>query len=160
MKLDDQRSLTIRTMVARTQDELGGFKRSHDYELLSHLMTTAHDQGFSLEHLVAHSHKNMRGYGFFRDKHHIVSVVLARGAGFSWGADRFAVAVSTTGRLVALWAFMLDNDDSLLIARDSQPCTEVEELEGLELMTAVIISALTEPLPRPKPKRGWLRRKL
>jgi hypothetical protein len=153
----DQRSLTIRTMVTRAQDEFEGFRRSRDYELMSHLMTTAYDSGFVLEHLVQHRHKGMRGYGFFRDKSHIASVVMARGLSSSWGPDRFGVVVTTTGKLAGLWAFMLDDDNSLLISHNGQPCTEVGDLESLELMTAVIAGALTEPLE--EPRRGLFRRR-
>jgi hypothetical protein len=144
----DQRSLTIRTMVARVQDEFDGFRASRDYELVQHLMTTAYDNGFTLEHMVQHSHRGVRGYGFFRDKNHIAGVGMIR-TGFG---SRFAVTVSTTGELAGFWAFMLDDDGSLLISRDRQPCTEVGELEGLELMTAVIVSALTEPLEQSNPR--------
>jgi hypothetical protein len=151
----DQRSLTIRTMVARVQDEFEGFRALRDYELVQQLMTTAYDNGFKLQHMVQHAHKGVRGYGFFRDKSHIAGVGMIR-TGFG---SRFAVTASTTGEIAGFWSFMLDNDGSLLISRDSQPCTEVGELEGLELMTAVIVSALTESLEQPKPRRGLLRRR-
>jgi hypothetical protein len=152
---DDQRSLTIRTMVARAQDEFGGFRAPSDYELVLHLMTVAYDNGFGLEQLVQHTHKRVRSYGFFRDEDHIAGVGLIRD-GFR---ERFAVTVSTTGDLAGLWAFMVDDDGSLLIARDSRPCTEVGELEGSQLMTAVIVSALTEPLEAPRPRRSLLWRR-
>jgi hypothetical protein len=73
------------------------------------------------------------------------------------------VTVSTTRELAGYWAFMLDSDGSLLISRDAQPCTEVGQLEGIDLLTAVIASALTTPLaaapaPRHRPWCRWLSR--
>ena len=117
-------------------------------------MTVAYDNGFTLEHMLQHTHKGVRGYGFFRDKNQIADVAMIR-TGF--GSYRFAVTATTTGELAGFWAFMLDDESGLLISRDGQPCTEMGELEGLELMTAVIVSALTELLKEPKTKRGLLR---
>lgn len=152
----DQRSLTIRTMVVRAQDEFGGFRHPRDYELVFHLMATAYDNGFALEHLARLKHSGIYGYGFFRDKQHIASIVSAQELSSNFGWGRFAVLASTTDELSGFWAFILDDDCSLLISRDSQPCTQIGELEGSDLMTAVIVSALTEPLEQ-KLKRGLFR---
>ncbi len=144
-------------MISRVFLAYPGLVRPIDESLLRELMRTAVKKGFRSGELENFQVGGSKGYGFFRDREHYAGVCQVQR---SFGLQ-IALMVRSTGRYEGEWSFMADPDGAILTSHDSQPCEAFDDLEGLDLVGAVILSALTEMVvARPKlmprlPSRRW-----
>jgi hypothetical protein len=146
----------VRAMTWRAIQEVNGLTWANDSELLTTLMRCALTHGFNFDMLEAFRGAHRIGcFGFFRDRTHYAAACRVE-VGFRL---RSGLMVQTDGEFGGVWVFMLDGDSSVLTSRDGQGVQSFQDLDGPELIEAVITSALTADLaPQPEKRSLWRRR--
>lgn len=150
---EDDRERVVGAMIRRAIAEVQGLNWSNDYDLIEVLMTTLYDNGFTFDRLeVFASDGGARALGVLRGRHHYAGVGRVR-QGF--GRHYSCIVVETTGVYAGLWYFVIDTDHTILTSRNGEGVEDFCGKEGVDLIRAVIVSALTEEIPPSAPKRSW-----
>lgn len=145
MSLENEQDLEKKAaaMAWRAVQEFGRLTWADDSRLIMVLMRTALAYGFDFEQLERFAAtRRMKCFGFFRNTTHYagVSEVETR---LSW---RNSIVAQTTGDFAGLWIFMLDRDSSVLASHNGGGVEVFRDLEGSDLIEAVLTSALMEAL--------------
>lgn len=153
--MSDEHDEAARAMTWRAVQEIQGLDRAKDQDLMEALMRALIEDGYSFDHLEAfRGARRINCFGVFRDHHHYAGMCR-----IDDGVRRFSgIMAQTTGEFEGAWVFMLDHDSSVLTSRNGEAISSVGELEGPELIRAVISSSMTEDC-EPAKTSFWRRRR-
>lgn len=154
---DQGRDEAIKAMVRRAVSEVDGLKWSNDYDLIATLMTVIFESGQRDRLETFAGDRQTRLFGVIRARYHYAGVGKVW-QGFSQGYA--CIMVQTTGTFGGIWFFALDGDYSILTSHNGEGVETFAGLEGVELIRAVISSALTTEIQPDPPSAPGLRSRL